>query len=74
MLAGFVGSLGKGKTMNCLQKLAAAACCAIAVLPRSGVRHGQTELEGETQFAVCGTIPLVSIRPDRPGFFFTVKG
>ena len=37
-------------------------------LPRSGVRYGQAELEGEIQFAVCGTIPLVSISSDRPRF------
>jgi hypothetical protein len=37
-------------------------------LPRSGFRYRQTELEGKTQFAVCGTIPLVSIPPDRPRF------
>jgi hypothetical protein len=38
-------------------------------LPRSGVRYGQTELEGEIQFAVCGMIPLVTIPPDRPRFW-----
>jgi hypothetical protein len=67
-LAEFDGSLGKGKTMNCLQKSAAAACCAIAVCLGLGVRYGQTELEGEIQLAFCGTIPLVSIPPDRPRF------
>jgi hypothetical protein len=62
--------------MNCLQKLAAAACCAIAVCLGLGSATAETKPEGETRFAVCVTIPPACLDPGQTGrgFLVTVKG
>jgi hypothetical protein len=62
--------------MNCLQKLAAAACCAIAVCLGLGSATAETKPEGETRFAVCVTIPPACLDPGQtsPVFLVTVKG